>query len=126
MSCASSMLAITRSLPWQRAHRSISMPKTHLTRCAQLIATWRRVVGLSGAAARLCSPRPYVPGSPLSATGCAVPTPHHSASGSSACFLTSTKPGTIMKGDDNTLMIVVFLLGFGGMGAAVALLVSQP
>lgn len=31
-----------------------------------------------------------------------------------------------MKGDDNTLMIVVFLLGFGGMGAAVALLVSQP
>ena len=41
-------------------------------------------------------------------------------------FLTSTKAGTLKEGDDNTLMIVFFLLSFGGMGAAAALLVSQP
>jgi hypothetical protein len=37
------MLAITRSLPWQRAQVSISIANTRLRRCAQLIATWRGV-----------------------------------------------------------------------------------
>lgn len=41
-------------------------------------------------------------------------------------FRTSTWKGTLKEGDDNTLMIVFFLLVFGGMGAAAGLLVSQP
>jgi|688.fasta_scaffold61810_5 hypothetical protein len=41
-------------------------------------------------------------------------------------FLTSTRTDTFKEGEDNTLMIALFLLGFGGMGAAAALLVPQP
>jgi len=37
----SSMLAITRSRPWQRSQWSISIANTRFRRCAQLIATWR-------------------------------------------------------------------------------------
>ena len=39
MRCGSSRPAITRSLPWQRAQVSISIPNTRFRRCAQLIAT---------------------------------------------------------------------------------------
>lgn len=41
-------------------------------------------------------------------------------------FRTSAKAGTLMEGDDNTLMIVFYLLTFVGMGAAAGLFVSQP
>jgi hypothetical protein len=41
-------------------------------------------------------------------------------------FRTSSEPGSILEGEDNTLMIVVFLLSFGGIGAVAALMVSRP
>ena len=47
MICGSSMLAINRSLPPQRARALISMPNTRFRRCAQVMATWRRVGGSS-------------------------------------------------------------------------------
>jgi hypothetical protein len=37
------MLAITLSLPTQRAQASMSIPNTRFRRRAQLIATWRGV-----------------------------------------------------------------------------------
>jgi hypothetical protein len=52
------MLAITRSLPSQRVQLSISIANTRLRRCAQFIATWRAVVGLSEAAATALLPTP--------------------------------------------------------------------
>ncbi len=51
------MLASTLSRPPQRAHCSISMPNTRLSRAAQVIVTCRGV-GRSGTAARLRAPGP--------------------------------------------------------------------
>ena len=46
MTARSSMLAITRSRPWQRAHMSISIANTCFRRCAQLFSTGRGVAHL--------------------------------------------------------------------------------
>jgi len=50
MTSGSSMLAITLSVPPQRQQRSISIAKTRLRRCAQVIARWRCASVLSGGA----------------------------------------------------------------------------
>ena len=55
MSSGCSMLAITRSRPPQRAHRSISMPNTRLSRAAQVMATCRGIAR-SPVPARLPAP----------------------------------------------------------------------
>jgi hypothetical protein len=47
MTSGSSMLAITLSLPPQRAQASMSIPNTHFRRFAQCAAAWRGVAGLS-------------------------------------------------------------------------------
>lgn len=62
MTSGSSILAITLSFPPQRAHRSISMPNTRFRRCAQLIATWRGVMGLSGSTGTALPPTPRCAG----------------------------------------------------------------
>ena len=54
----SSMLAITRSRPWQRAQVSISIANTLFSRCAQLIAT---CFGTAGASALASCFAPFPP-----------------------------------------------------------------
>ncbi len=43
------MLAMIASFPPQRAQASISTPNARFKRCAQVIATWRGVSGVSAA-----------------------------------------------------------------------------
>ncbi|MFN7428131.1 MAG: hypothetical protein ACK5T2_17060, partial [bacterium] len=56
-----SMLATIFSRAPQRAHASISMPNTRLSRCAQRIATWHGRLGCSAACTGLSVPLLPVP-----------------------------------------------------------------
>ncbi len=40
-------------------------------------------------------------------------------------FRTASKPGTLVEGQDNTLLIIIFLVGFGGMGLVTALMLGS-
>lgn len=40
-------------------------------------------------------------------------------------FRTGSKPATLVEGEDNTLMIIIFLVGFGGMGLGAALMLGS-
>jgi hypothetical protein len=56
------MLAITLSLPPQRAQVLISTPNTRFRRCAQVMATWRGVMGLAELAESALPPTPRCAG----------------------------------------------------------------
>lgn len=58
MTSGSSMFAITLSVPPHRKQRSISIAKTRLRRCAQVIARWRCTSVLSGGAVSPTVPDP--------------------------------------------------------------------
>lgn len=62
MTAGPSMLAITLSLPPQRAPASISIPNTRFRRLAQFIATWQGVEGLSPSSAGGLLPVPRCAG----------------------------------------------------------------